>query len=279
MKSLTYRLCLLLLSLHALRLPAQSSAAQPFALGVVEQMDSKTLAEARTLNIYLPDGYAQQPEVRFPVIYVLDGSANEDFVHIVGILQFMNMMGMWPPSIVVGIANVDRKRDFTFPTTVAADKEKFPTTGYSAKFIAFLETEAQPFVERHYRTSASKTLIGQSLGGLLATEVLLYHTQLFNRYLIVSPSLWWNNESLLRAIPGGIAQLPGDPLEVYVSVGKEGKDMIRYAKTLYQQVKKAKQPAWKAYYNFMSDEDHATILHNSVYEALLMLAPKDKAAE
>jgi uncharacterized protein len=270
-------LCLLaLLCACAIRLPAQTSAARPFALGQVEQIDSRALGEPRTLNVYLPDGYAQQPQARFPVVYLLDGTANEDFVHIVGIYQFMNMMGMWPPSIVVGIANVDRKRDFTFPTTVPAEKEKFPTTGSSAKFIEFIEKDLQPFIESNYRTDGHRTLIGQSLGGLLATEVLLQHPHLFDRYLIVSPSLWWDGESLLRAIPGRVALLPAKPLEVYVSVGEEGKEMISYAKALYNSLKKAKQAAWKLHYNFMDDEDHATILHNSVYQGLLMMAPKAK---
>lgn len=257
----------------ARNLSAQSSAARPFALGLVEQIDSRALAEPRTLNIYLPDIYHAQPEAHFPVIYLLDGSAHEDFVHIVGIVQFMNMMGMWPPSIVVGIANVDRRRDFTFPTTVAADKEKYPTTGGSEKFIGFLENDLQPFIESNYRTNKHKTLIGQSLGGLLATEVLLQHHQLFDRYLIVSPSLWWDAESYIQAAPDRIRNLPGDNMEVYISVGEEGKDMIGYAKTLYKLLQKEKHPNWRLYFNLMHDEDHATILHNSVYQAFLKMAP------
>ncbi len=51
-----------------------------------------------------------------------------------------------PPSIVVGISNVDRKRDFTLPTTIQKDKEDFPTTGESAKFISFIEKELQPYI-------------------------------------------------------------------------------------------------------------------------------------
>jgi hypothetical protein len=271
LRSLLAALAFLVLAPHA---RAQSDIAQPFAIGKVEQLDSRFLAELRTLNVYLPDGYTEHPEARLPVIYVLDGSAQEDFVHIVGILQFMNMMGMWPPTIVVGIANVDRKRDFTFPTTVAADKEKYPTTGGSANFINFLTQEAIPYIDKHYRTNSSRTLIGQSLGGLLATQMLLQYPGHFDRYLIVSPSLWWDAESLHRAVPGLVTQLPATATEVYVSVGEEGKEMISYAKGLYNALKKVKQPAWKLHFKFMQDEDHATILHNSVYQALLMMAPK-----
>lgn len=40
-----------------------------------------------------------------------------------------------PKSIVVGIATVDRRRDFTYPTNIQEDKKKYPTTGHSDKFM------------------------------------------------------------------------------------------------------------------------------------------------
>ena len=98
-------------------------------LAKIEYLQSEVLNEQRILNVYVPEG--TDSTKRYPVIYVLDGSANEDFIHIVGIVQFMIMSQMMEPSIVVGIANVDRKRDFTYPTSIEKDKQDFPTTGHS----------------------------------------------------------------------------------------------------------------------------------------------------
>lgn len=84
-----------------------------------------------------------------------------------------------PKSIVVGIATSNRRRDFTFPKTIEADKKTFPTAGHSDKFISFIETELQPFIETKYKTSQSKTIIGQSFRGLLETEILLKKPTLF----------------------------------------------------------------------------------------------------
>ena len=78
---------------------------------------------------------------------------------------------------------------FTFPTTIEEDKKHYPSTGHSDNFISFIENELQPFIKNKYKTNRDKTIIGQSLGGLLATEVLLKKLLLFNRYIIVSPSL------------------------------------------------------------------------------------------
>lgn len=92
--------------------------------GVIEELDSKILSEKRILNVYLPEGYDAADTIKYPVIYLLDGSADEDFIHVVGIVQFNTFpwIDQIPPSIVVGIATVDRRRDFTYPTTIEEDK-------------------------------------------------------------------------------------------------------------------------------------------------------------
>lgn len=57
------------------------------------------------------------------MIYLLDGSADEEFIHIVGLVQYNSFewISQIPKSIVVGIATVARRRGFTFPTTIDTD--------------------------------------------------------------------------------------------------------------------------------------------------------------
>ena len=252
---------------------ATASAQQkPFSIGVTEEIQSTLLNEKRTLNIYLPDGYDKTKA--YPVIYLLDGSANEDFVHIVGLVQFLTTIEKIPASIVIGIANVDRKRDFTFPTTIEKDKQDFPTTGSSEKFIAFIETELQPYVNKNYQTNDSRTIIGQSLGGLLATEILLKKPNLFNKYLIVSPSLWWDNESLLAKAPDLLKAQTDTKKQVYVSMGSEGKIMIADANKLAELLKASNKKNLQTFLLPLPEENHATILHNSVYKGLELLNAK-----
>lgn len=249
-------------------------AQKPFTLGTTTSIESKELNESRTLNIYTPKSYHPDSNKTYPVIYLLDGSANEDFVHIVGLIQFLNMSLEMPETIVVGIANVDRKRDFTFPTTIKKDKEDFPTTGSSAKFINFIANELQPYVEKSYKVNNSKTIIGQSLGGLLATEILLKNGKLFNNYIIVSPSLWWDDQSLLKNVDTLINNQKLSHIQVFVAVGEEGKVMKDDTKKLAELASKAKDLTVN--FEFFEKEDHATILHNSVYQTLLKMYPKKK---
>lgn len=235
-----------------------------FVLGKIEKIESKILNETRTLNVYYPESYAKNPKAVYPVIYLLDGSADEDFIHVVGLVQFLSMIKKMPESVIVGIGNVDRKRDFTFPTTNEQDKKDFPTTGKSEKFLQFVENELLPYTKKKMRIGTS-TLVGQSLGGLFATEMLLKKPDLFNTYIIVSPSLWWDDESLLRKAPDLLEKYKGTDTKVYISVGTEGKQMEDDALQLSEIVKSKKN--LQSYFVALPEEDHLTILHHCLYKA------------
>ncbi len=257
---------LLLLVLAAPALFAQPIDRAPFVLGEVRQLYSEALHEVRTLNIYLPAGYSRDSARHYPVIYLLDGSADEDFIHVVGLVQFATFpwVNTLPASIVVGIANVDRKRDFTFPSRNAEDQAQVPSAGGSAAFIRFIETELQPFINRHYPTDTTATLIGQSLGGLLATEILFKKPDLFTHYILVSPSLWWDDESLLRLEP----QRPAKPITVYLTVGREEHPvMVRTAVALSEQLQPGKAGQGRLFFKQWEGHDHGSILHWAVYDA------------
>lgn len=243
----------------------QDTTAKPFVLGEVREIYSARLNENRTLNIYLPEGYKDNDTARYPVIYLLDGSADEDFIHVTGLVQFYTFpwINILPKSIVVGIANVDRRRDYTFPTTIEKDKKDNPTSGSSERFINFLESELQPFIQKQYRTNDKKMIIGQSLGGLVATEILFKKPALFDQYLIVSPSLWWNNESLLKINRKPISK----STKVYIAVGEEGKIMKDDARALYSSLR-PQLPATNLHFDFLQKENHATIYHRAIMNAL-----------
>ncbi|MDQ6531165.1 alpha/beta hydrolase-fold protein [Flavobacterium sp. LHD-85] len=258
---------------------------KPFVLGVIDEIQSKELNEKRILNIYLPEGYNPDEDTKYPVIYLLDGSADEDFIHISGLVQFNSFewINQVPKSIVVGIATVDRKRDFTFPTTIEKDKTRFPTTGHSDQFIAFIEKELQPFIEKKYKTNDSKTIIGQSLGGLLGTEILLKKPTLFNKYVIVSPSLWWNNGSILDLDSEMLKENFKQPTEIYIAVGKEGLAptaiphvMEVDAILLSEKLKESKSKNVKTYFDYFPEENHGSILHTAVFNSFKFFYPQTK---
>ena len=236
-----------------------------FSIGETVTLSSEVLGEERTINIYLPTYYELDTSKKYPVIYLLDGSKDEDFIHVAGLVQFASFpwIKMMPESIVVGVANVDRKRDFTYPTTIEKDNIDFPSTGHSSKFIDFIENELQGFILDNYRCANQKTIIGQSLGGLLATEILFKKPDLFDNYIIVSPSLWWDNGSLFKQLPSKV----GVGKSIFIGVGKEGEIMERDAMNLYVQLLANKDKEAKIFFKFLEDQDHGDALHLALYEA------------
>ena len=266
--------------------PTPTDNSKPFILGVIEEIQSKELSEPRILNIYLPEGYDPNDTTKYPVIYLLDGSADEDFIHVVGLVQFNNFswINRVPKSIVVGIATVDRRRDFTYPTSIQEDKKKYPTTGHSDKLMAFIEKELQPFIEKKYKTSNSKTIIGQSLGGLLATEILLKKPNLFNKYIIISPSLWWDNGSLLNKSSAMLLDNFSTETGIYIGVGKEGltptqvpRVMEVDANLLAEKLQNSKSKSVHVYFDYLPQEDHATVSHQAIFNAFRLLYPVVKS--
>lgn len=256
---------------------------KPFVLGEIREIDSKILSERRTLNIYLPQSYKANDTIKYPVIYLLDGAADEDFIHVVGLVQYNTFpwINRIPESIVVGIANTNRKRDFTPPATIEMLKQQMPNNGGSEKFISFLEKELQPFIDKHYKTSNSKTIIGQSLGGLLATEILFTKPMLFNKYIIISPSLWWNDGALLKTNPALLEDHFSNQTDIYIGVGKEGLSpffdnhvMEVDANLLFDKIKSGKSKAVKVYFDYLPEEDHATVTHPAIFNAFRILYPK-----
>lgn len=262
---------------HAL--PAEQT--KEFVLGTIHRLHSDILGEDRVLNVYLPEDYDKS--IKYPVIYLLDGSADEDFIHIAGIVQFntFSWINRMPKSIVIGIANTNRKFNFTSSSDRGSDRKLVPKNGGSADFIAFIEKELQPYVQKTWSTNSSSTLIGQSLGGLLATEILFTKPELFDKYIIISPSLWWKDGSLLKGNPAILNQSYAQPTAVYIGVGKEGSIdgsknhiMEEDAKRLYSKIQRGKSGNVKVYFDYLPEEDHATVTHQAVFNAFRILYPK-----
>jgi tetratricopeptide (TPR) repeat protein len=78
------------------------------------------------------------------------------------------------------------------------DSVSAATSGGGEKFAAFLEKELIPHIDSLYPTEPYRMLIGHSFGGLTVVNILINHPGLFNSYLAIDPSLWWDNQKLLK---------------------------------------------------------------------------------
>lgn len=229
-------------------------------------MDSVVLGEKRRITVYLPADY-DKTATRYPVLYLLDGGAKEDFHHITGIVQVSVANGLMDPIIVIGIENTERRRDMTGPTENPEDKKGAPHAGGSAKFRAFLKDELIPRIEREFRGNGERTLLGESLAGLFVVETFFDEPGLFQRYIAVSASLWWNNEFLLNQAAARLKTLPLQGRTLYVTVGGVD-DNTRTNDKLAETLRGFAPAGLTWYYEPLPMEGHATMLHAGALRAL-----------
>ena len=220
-------------------------------------IDSRGLAERRTINVYTPPGYATAGRA-FPVLYMPDGGLAEDFPHVVNTIDSLIRLERIRPVVVVGIENTERRRDLTGPTTVKSDSAIAPRVGGSAAFRAFLRDELMPEVNKRYRTTGETTIVGESLAGLFIVETLLLEPTLFRRYIALDPSVWWNRGELVGTAEGRMAALADSARTLFLSTSKEPGTTVgitRLAETLKAHAPRAL--TWS--YEPRPDTEHSTI--------------------
>lgn len=248
--------------------------AKAIVLGQTITLQSKALGEARTINIWLPPSYAKG-EQRYPVLYVIDGGLEQDFLHVTGTAQLGMIWGRNVEAIVVGIETKDRRKELIGPTQDAEALEKYPTAGKAADFRRFIRDEVKPYVQANFRTSGHDMVIGESLAGLFILETWLREPGLFHGYAAISPSLWWDKEALsmeVAALPE--AQIARQP-RLYLNIANEGGEM----QSGVDRVVGALKPMADWCYAPRGDLTHATIYHQTEAAAIQFLLPSPYAKE
>ena len=197
---------------------------QFLSIGMTYTIPSAVLGADRRITVRLPAEYANEPERAFPVVYVIDGGPEQDFPHIAGIAQSREVNFTFEPFILVGVETENRRHEIT-PTAV--DPEAYTemlgaTPGGSSDFRRFLREDVMAWVNAQYRTNGADAVIGESLAGLFIVETLLKDPTLFDDYVAVSPSLWWDGMRLDDEAPADLAAMPPGDRRLYLTMGDEG---------------------------------------------------------
>jgi predicted alpha/beta superfamily hydrolase len=192
------------------------------------------------LSISLPEGYSENTDKQYPVLYILDG--NMYFATAVQSYRVQRLGNDVPEMIIVGVEYPTRRTDEWLvrrageltPTKRTDFDENYTkqynipsTSGDADTFLKVMGSEIVPFVAKNYRASDDRALFGHSLGGLFATYSLLQKDRLFNRYIISSPSLWWDDEVAFKHEAKFYETSKTIDAKVMLSVGAlEGQQMV-----------------------------------------------------
>jgi predicted alpha/beta superfamily hydrolase len=259
----------------AVGLSAGRAGAAPLVVGETLVLDSKILAERRVINVYLPPGYAKGAD-RYPVLYMPDGGLTEDFHHIMGLVDVSVKNETMRPFIVVGIENTERRRDLTGVTTVAEEQALAPHAGGSDTFRRFLREELKPHIAARYRVTAESAIVGESLAGLFVIETLLVDPELFDTYVAVSASTWWNHAALVRGASARFATWSARPKTFFYATAEEDETLEGW-QVLVTALREQKPKGLVWHYAPMPEEKHGTIFHPAALRGFrIVFAPPKK---
>lgn len=193
-------------------------------------LSSTVLDEARTYLVHLPDGYDAEPDRRYPVIYVLDGSSQD--LHTAASAALMARIGVLPEMIVVGIPNVSgagRQRDYTPPGMRQDLDEDDPRLGGGDPFLDFIERELIPAVDAEFRTTGRRELAGHSRGGLLVMHAFISRPGLFAALHAHSPALWRDDQAMVARLEAALAAAPAGRPQLFLSLGEHENEKMAAA--------------------------------------------------
>ena len=256
--------------------PAPAPATRPIVIGEQRVVTSKSLGDAREINVWLPHSYAGSTRT-YPVLYLIDGALDQDFHYIAGLAQYGALSGGFEEAIVVGVQTKDRRAELTWRSADPAENRDFPTNGNGAAFRRFLTDEVKPLIDETYRTNGEDALMGESLAGLFVTESLLRHPATFDRYIAISPSLWWDFGSLGKEARRLVDDLPKGERKFYLAMANEKGAMRDAALSIVSALRKEKPEGLAWTFSDRPDLQHATIYHREALEALVWTFPRPTA--
>jgi predicted alpha/beta superfamily hydrolase len=184
-------------------LVASVAVAEDVTIGVSREIRSQVLNESRKLSIYLPESYKDSSSYRrYPVLYLRDGGK---FFHAFsGAVQFLSADASphIPHMIVVAIHETDRVRDSAWTRSLIGftgkEDQGYRTSGGGERFLRFLEQELVPYIDKEFSTLPYRIYCGYSFTGLSTVDALLAPDSVFDGFLIIDPSWWWDDYALER---------------------------------------------------------------------------------
>lgn len=230
------------------RISTESDQAQPYDLDnnpryrVLRGFHSRFLPDKRDISIYLPEAYRTEPRKRFPVFYLHDGQNLFDgrTSYVVNrtwrahtTADWLTRQGLIEPVILVGIANTGPRRIAEYTST----RDARLGGGEGSFYGRLLVEDLKPLIDHRFRTlpdPSNTALGGSSLGGLISLVLGLKYPQVFGKLAVLSPSVWWDNRSLLAIM--NVSQ-PKPNLRIWLDMGmSEGLTYLRDTDLLHKRL-------------------------------------------
>lgn len=240
-------------------------------IGTKHILHSNILNEDREYWVSLPESYSKEESSykKYPLLIVLDG--NIHFKAVSGMVNYMSsdLYRSWkiPEMIVVGIQNVDRRRDYT-PDKIVTVRDN--NSGGGESFLSFLKDELIPELDQKHRTDPYRILFGHSLGGLLATHAYMKEETLFNASIAVDPSFGtWDEETMDKKLDAVTSR--SFERFIYIATANWGKRNIRNRDRhvrLYEALNSKCEGEFPAKLEYFENENHGSVPPIAFYNGI-----------
>lgn len=202
-------------------------------------LTSEVTGQDYRIFVALPPDYSSS-EKAYGVVYVTD--ANMQFATVVETARNLASEGAVPDQIIVGIGYPIQPgwpalmplRSFDLTPTFSQDWQDnlnqhledrgeplIQATGNADAFSRFIKQELIPEVSSRYRVSIeNRTFFGHSFGALFGTYVLLNDPKIFDKYILASPSYWWDDEVAFNFERAYANEHTNLPATVFLSAGE-----------------------------------------------------------
>jgi predicted alpha/beta superfamily hydrolase len=238
------------------------------------------------ITIALPSGYSTADTIQYPVLYILDGDPDLPLAAL--IQRDMSYGHEVPDIIMVGIgyqvtdflsSRPFRTLDYTpthapkIDSIMTANHHLTMVSGGADKFLRVMKEEIIPFVDHSYRTDQDRALAGHSFGGLFAAYTLFHQPDLFNRYLISSPSLDWDDDEIFREEAQFYKSAQNIPnAKIFLCGGSSEPDpMIPDIEKLKALLKRRNYSGWQISEQIFNNETHLSVLPFAISRGLRVL--------
>lgn len=276
------------------------SAPLPYVLADTEvrYITSGPLGRTYQLFVSLPSSYEKRPAHRFPVLFVTDASYAFPLVRNIGRMVGDNGRGL-EDFVLIGLSyakgdtgQYSRRRDYT-PTPnsedIVSDMPGRPVVhGEAEAYRRFIRNEVFPLVAEHYRVDMDRKIFaGHSYGGLLGAHILLTEPTMFERYILSSPSLWYDDRVMLARERAYAAVHTDMRADVFLSIGSfetvnpsssnkryhRNNDMVRDLRKFEAQLRSRRYPGLRIESKVIDDEDHLTVYPAAITRGLMWALP------
>ncbi|HUO84795.1 MAG TPA: alpha/beta hydrolase-fold protein [Thermoanaerobaculia bacterium] len=252
MKSVLTLGAVAVLSIAATLLALEVFRDEPPVEGAIRQTTrSRLLGEEREYFVHLPEGYDSNPSQKYPVMVVLDGTSQSE--HTAASAALMARIGLIPPTIVIAVPSVDgetRNRDYTPPDMRLDHDDPDSSMGSADRFLAHLERELIPEIDRKYRTARPRAIAGWSRGGLFVVYTQIEKPALFDAAFADSPALWRQEDRIVTRLERAFSASPPPEGFLFLSLGEAENDkMTSSFRHAVQVLERSAPPAlrWRSY--------------------------------